>query len=95
MGERHEHMSTPCAYEGVNGVNLRFVAQSFRQLLDQILSAPSSIDVLFRLYYSVVLNLRHFASLVVLSIVLTQDAFANSQSPCVRLKNPHEHGRTA
>jgi hypothetical protein len=36
------------AYEGVNGVNLRFVAQSFRQLLDQILPLASSpIDVLF------------------------------------------------
>jgi hypothetical protein len=39
MGERHEHMSTPSAYGGVNGVNPRFLAQSFRQLLDQTLSA--------------------------------------------------------
>src|ERR1700735_2903567 len=31
MGERHEHMSTPSAFEEVNGVNLnlRFVVQSF------------------------------------------------------------------
>jgi hypothetical protein len=39
MGERHEYMSTPFAYEVVNGVNPRFVAQSFCQLLDQTLNA--------------------------------------------------------
>src|ERR1700735_1950797 len=60
MDKPHSDMSTPSAYEGVNIVPLRFVAQSFRQLLDQTLSAPSSIAVLFRPYYSVVLNLRHF-----------------------------------
>ena len=70
MGERHEHMSTPSAYGGVNGVNPRFVAQSFRQLLDQTLSAlvdrriiPS---VLFRCSESTPFRI------VVLSIVLTE-----------------------
>jgi hypothetical protein len=39
-------MSPTCAYEGVNGVNLSFIAQSFHRLLDWILSlASSSIDV--------------------------------------------------
>jgi hypothetical protein len=29
MRERHAHMSTPRAYEGVNGVDFRLIAQSF------------------------------------------------------------------
>jgi hypothetical protein len=33
MGERHEHMKTPSAYEGVSGVNLCF----FRLLLFRLL----------------------------------------------------------
>jgi hypothetical protein len=28
MGELHEHGSTVCEYEGVNGANLRFVDES-------------------------------------------------------------------
>jgi hypothetical protein len=29
IGERHKHWSTSCAYEGVNGVTFRFIAESF------------------------------------------------------------------
>ena len=55
------HGSTTCAYDGINGVDLGFVAQSFRQLLDQVLPklASSRIDVLFpsfRIYGIVVAN---------------------------------------
>jgi len=92
IAERHEQMSTPSAYGGVNGVNPRFVAQSFRQLLDQTLSALVDgriiSSVLFRCSESTPFRI------IVLSIALTQDALANSQSPRVRLKKPHDHGRT-
>jgi hypothetical protein len=48
MGEAHERGNTACAYDGVNEVNPSFIAQSFHQLLDQILPfASSSIDELF------------------------------------------------
>jgi hypothetical protein len=43
-----EEPHAPCAYEGANGVNLHFVAQPFRQLLDQILRFTlMRIDMLF------------------------------------------------
>jgi hypothetical protein len=48
MGEPIEHGRIARVYERVNGVNLRFVSQPFRQLLGQILRfALSRIDVLF------------------------------------------------
>jgi hypothetical protein len=48
IGVPHANMSTLCAYDGVNGVNLRFVAQSFHQLVDRVLAFDSSrINVLF------------------------------------------------
>ena len=48
MDLSHSHGKTTYAYEGVNGVNLSFVAESLCRFLDQTLSASSSIDVLFR-----------------------------------------------
>jgi hypothetical protein len=60
MKKQHELGRTACAYEGVNEVNLSFIAQSFHQLLDQILPfASSSIDVLFPSFgiYGIVVNL--------------------------------------
>jgi hypothetical protein len=49
MGEPHEHMSTPCAYEGVNRVNFHLIAQSFalsllRQLFESLSFVADSVS---------------------------------------------------
>jgi hypothetical protein len=56
MGEPHAHMRESMESTSDSSLSL-FVTFSIR------LSASSSIDVLFRPYYSVVRDLRHFASL--------------------------------
>jgi hypothetical protein len=70
MGVSHAHMSTACAYEGVNGVNLRFfrLLQLRRLLWLVLLFVCSPILVLSRrLVPRCPLNLRHLLQIVFLT----------------------------
>jgi hypothetical protein len=49
MGESHEHGRTTCAYEGVNGVNLRFfVYFCFRFFVSFLSPSATANSVFFR-----------------------------------------------
>jgi hypothetical protein len=89
-------MRNSCAYEGVNGVNLRDLRLLQLWLLRRLvlLFVCSPILALSRRLVppSTLLNVRHLLQIVVLSL---QRLALSEQSPRVRMKSPHEHGRTA
>jgi hypothetical protein len=65
MGESHEHGRTTCAYEGVNGVTFRVIAQS------------SAVSLLHQLFESLrFMNHRQFSLFPSSSIVMIQDTAA-------------------
>jgi hypothetical protein len=83
----HSHAGLICAYEGVNGVNFHLIAQSFALSLFVSFFSPSASSLIQ--CFSVALNLRHFASLIVVLNCFDSVALSQCRSILSQLISGH------
>src|ERR1700733_14908810 len=101
MGERHEHMKTPSAYEGVSGVNLRFLRLLQLWLLLPFV-LPFSRSSILASFCGLVprfasLYVRHLLGIVVLCLerlALSKQSLAFGRKSRMSMGESHELGRT-